>query len=147
MALIPFNKNRSDIMNVGFGDFYNMLDDFFTEGFPVKRSLAADTFKIDLHDDDQNYYIEADLPGAEKDQIKVTIDEGKLQISVTREEKAEDQNKNYIHRERRYSSMQRSIYLADTDNDNIKAKLENGILTITVPKKSKLDSTVNIAIE
>ena len=147
MALIPFNRNKTDIMNIGFGDFYNMLDDFFTEGLPVRRSLAADTFKVDLHDDDKNYFVEADLPGVEKDEINVRVDEGKLQISVTREQKVEDQKKNYIHRERRYSSMQRSIYLADADTGNIKAKLENGILYITIPKKSKQDNTVNIEIE
>lgn len=146
MALVPFNR-RADLMNAGFGNFYNMLDDFFAEGVPFKRSLAADTFKVDLSEDDKNYFIEAELPGVEKDTINVAMDEGKLQITVTRDENSEKTEKNYIHRERRYSSMQRGIYLAETDSENIKAKLDNGVLSITVPKKGKQDSKTTIAIE
>lgn len=146
MALVPFNR-RSDLMNIGFGDIYNMLDDFFTEGVPFRRSLAADTFKVDLSEDDKNYFIEAELPGIEKDKINVAIDDGKLEIIVTSDEDTEKTEKNYIHRERRYSSMQRSIYLADADNENIKAKLDNGMLNITVPKKGKQESATTIAID
>lgn len=146
MALVPFNR-RADLMNIGFGDIYNMLDDFFAEGVPFRRNLAADTFKVDLSEDDKNYFIEAELPGVEKDEISVSIEEGRLQISVTRGENTEKKDKNYIHRERRYSSMQRSIYLADADNENIKARLDNGVLNITVPKKGKQENMTAVTIE
>jgi len=142
--LVPFNR-RGNLMNTGFEDFYNVLDDFFT-GTP-RRSLAADTFKIDLQEDEKNYFIEADLPGVNKDEVKVAIEDGKLNISVIREEKIDDQTKNYLHRERRFSSMQRSVYLADADAGNIKAKLDNGVLTMTIPKKGEEDKSVKIEIE
>lgn len=142
--LVPFNR-RGNLMNTGFEDFYNVLDDFFT-GTP-RRSLAADTFKIDLQEDEKNYFIEADLPGVNKDEVKVAIEDGKLNISVIREEKIDDQTKNYLHRERRFSSMQRSVYLADADAANIKAKLDNGVLTMTIPKKGEEDKSVKIEIE
>ena len=48
-GLIPFNRRR-DIFNTGFGDFSNMLDDFFADMWPIKRSLFCDTFKIDVRD-------------------------------------------------------------------------------------------------
>jgi HSP20 family protein len=55
--------------------------------------------------------------------------------------------KNYIHRERRFSSMSRSIMLTDADNKGVKAKLEEGVLHISVPKKAKPDNTIVIDIE
>ena len=51
-GLVPFNRKRNDLMNVGFDDFSNMLDDFFTGSWPTQRSLAGDTFKIDIQDSD-----------------------------------------------------------------------------------------------
>lgn len=142
--LVPFNR-RGTLMNTGFEDFYNVLDDFFTS--TPRRSLATDTFKIDLQEDEANYFIEADMPGVNKDEINIGMDDGKLQISVVREEKIEDEKKNYLHRERRLTSMQRTIYLADADPANIKAKLDNGVLGMTIPKKGIEDKSVKIEIE
>ena len=70
-----------------------------------------------------------------------------MTISVQREENINEENKNYVHKERRFSSMSRSLYLDDAKSDGIKAKLENGVLNIKVPKESKPDSSVKIDIE
>lgn len=146
-GLIPFNKKRSDLTSTGFYDFQNMLDDFFAEGWPFRRSLAGDTFKIDVQEGDKEYTVEAELPGVKKEELNISLDEGRLCISVNKEENIEEKEKNYIHRERRYSSMSRSVLLADSASDGIKAKLDDGVLTIRVPKKEKPDSSVNIEIE
>lgn len=146
-GLVPFNKKKSEISNVGFDDFYNMIDDFFTAGWPFRRNLAGDTFKVDIQDDEKNYFVTAELPGVKKEEISIAMDEGKLHISVAREENTDEESKNYVHRERRYSSMQRSIFLADADEGSIKAKLDNGILNITVPKLEKQDHSVKIEVE
>jgi HSP20 family protein len=146
-VLVPFNKRRAELSPTSIDFFNNMLDDFFTDGWPARRSLFCDTFKIDVSEDDKNYIIEAELPGVKKDEIGITIDDGKLNISVTRDEKVEEDKKNYLHRERRYCSMQRSIYLADADSAGIHAKLDNGELTVTVPKKKNDDTSLKINIE
>lgn len=146
-GLIPFNKRRSDLTNNGIYDFHNMLDDFFADGWPFQRSLAGDTFKIDVCDNRNEYVIEAELPGVQKGDVKIGLNEGRLTISVNKDETIEEKDKNYIHRERRYSSMSRSVLLADADSAGIRAKLDNGILTISVPKKSKPDNSVVIDIE
>ena len=52
-----------------------------------------------------------------------------------------------VLRERRYSSMSRSVYLADAKQDGVKANLENGVLTVTVPKESKPNNSLKIDIE
>jgi HSP20 family protein len=146
-GLIPFNKKRADLMNTGIYDFQNMLDDFFADGWPFRRSLAGDTFKLDVQDNKAEYVIEAELPGIQKSDVNIALNEGRLSISVNKDETIEEKDKNYIHRERRFSSMSRSVMLADSDSAGIKAKLDNGVLSITVPKKVKPDHSVVIDIE
>ncbi|MDR2648813.1 MAG: Hsp20/alpha crystallin family protein [Clostridiales bacterium] len=129
-------------MNNGFEDFYNVLDDFFTP-----RSLERSTFKLDVQEDEKQYTIEAEMPGVKKDEISLNLEEGRLNISVKHEENTEDAQKNYLHRERRVSSMSRAIYLADAKADDIKAKLDDGVLTISVLKQDKRISSKSIEIE
>jgi HSP20 family protein len=146
-GLIPFNRKQNDLMNIGFDDFSNMLDDFFTGSWPIQRSLAGDTFKIDIQDNDTEYTIEAELPGVKKEDVEITLNDGRLNISVKKEEVSENKSKKYIHRERKYAQMSRSILLADADDEGIKAKLEEGVLTIQVPKKQHEDTSKRIMIE
>lgn len=146
-GLIPFNRKRNDLMNIGFDDFSNMLDDFFTGSWPIRRSLAGDTFKIDIQDNDTEYTIEAELPGVKKEDVEITLNDGRLNLSVKKEEVSENKSKKYIHRERKYAQMSRSILLADADDEDIKAKLEEGVLTIQVPKKQHEDTSKRIMIE
>lgn len=146
-ALIPFNRKRNDLMNTGFNDFQNMLDDFFADGWPMRRSLAGDTFKIDLQDNEKEYIVEAELPGFQKNEISLSLEEGRLQIAVKKEETKEETDKNYVHRERKFTAMTRNVFLADAASDDIKAKLTDGVLTITVPKQAKPELTRQIEIE
>ena len=146
-GLIPFNRKQNDLMNIGFDDFSNMLDDFFTGSWPIQRSLAGDTFKIDIQDNDTEYTIEAELPGVKKEDVEITLNDGRLNLSVKIEEVSENKSKKYIHRERKYAQMSRSILLADADDEGIKAKLEEGVLTIQVPKKQHEDTSKRIMIE
>lgn len=148
-GLVPFNRSSNKPVGRGFGDFYGMLDDFFSDEFFLpQRSLARDTFKLDVQDKEKEYLIEAELPGVKKEEISLEIHDGQLNIGIQREERVDEEKKNYIHRERRYSSMNRSVYLADADSSMIKAKLDDGVLTITVPKLEKPEKeTSKIEIE
>lgn len=136
-GLIPFNRKSSNQLATGFDGLYNMLDDFFSEPWPLRSSLARDTFKLDIAETENAYVVEAELPGVNKEQINLDFNEGRLTISVNQEKTINEEQKNYLHKERRYSSVSRSIYLADANNDEITAKLENGILNITLPKQEK----------
>lgn len=147
-GLVPFNKRNKEIStNTNFGDFYNVLDDFFSNDWPLRRTLSHDTFKVDVEDNGREYRIEAEVPGIEKNEINVELNDGKLMISITRDENSESKKKNFIHRERRYSSMSRSIYLEDAKSDGITAKLENGLLKIIVPKVDKPNNSIKIDVE
>jgi len=134
-------------MSTGFEDFQNMLDDFFADSRPFARSLAGDTFKVDVQEKENEYIVEAEMPGIQKDEVSVSLDDGRLRISVNKQETSEQKDKNYIHRERRFSSMTRNIYLADSNAEGVKAKLDNGVLTIAVPKAIKADRSVQVTVE
>ena len=144
--LVPFNRwglRRND-----FEDFYNMLDDFFSDTWWPVRSLARDTFKLDIQENEREYCIEAELPGVTKEEINLQLkDDGRLTIAAEREENIQEDKKNYVHRERRYSSMQRTIYLRDAKTEGVKAKLQDGVLKIRVPKQETHNDTFHIEID
>ena len=148
-GLIPYNRRNSVLTRAGtvFEDFYNVLDDFFSDGTMSNRSLARDTFKIDVSEKENEYVIEAELPGIKKEEISLDIEDDNLCVTVNRSEEAGKNGKNYVHRERRASSMCRRIRLSGTDLEAIKAKLEDGILTVTIPKETKTVSSRKIEIE
>lgn len=146
-GLVPFNRKDTGLFDTGFGDVYNMLDDFFSDSLLPARNLARDTFKVDVQENDNEYIIEADLPGVKKEEINLSFDHGRLGISVKKEEKIDEEKKNYIHKERRITSMCRNLYLADASGDDIKAKLEEGVLKINVAKKEQGKEEKKIDIE
>ena len=149
-GLVPFNRRNSSLARSGtdFEDFYNMLDDFFSDSWiSPGRSLLRDTFKIDIQETDSEYRIEAELPGIKKEEIDLGIEEDNLCISVNRNEEVNKDGTNYIHRERRSSSMSRRVRLVNAKLDETKAKLEEGILTVTIPKNEKANSSLKIDID
>ncbi|NLL81400.1 MAG: Hsp20/alpha crystallin family protein [Tissierellia bacterium] len=142
-GLIPFNRRRNSLFNDTFTDFYNMVDDFFNDDFLRAKS----SFKVDIQDNEKEYVIEAQLPGVNKDEIDLEFEKGRLTISVQREETVDEEKKNYVHKESRYCSMSRSVYLRDALQEGVKAKLDSGILTITVPKEKLIVNRKKIEIE
>jgi len=145
-GLIPFNR-RYAAFPTGFEDFYNVLDDFFTDGSGVRRNLDRDTFKLDVEDTLEAYKIHAEIPGVKKDEISLELNDGVLTISVKKEEHVKEEKKNYLHRERRLTSMSRKIHLGEARADGIKARLEDGVLSIAVEKERKTNKAISIEIE
>lgn len=113
------------------------FDDFFND-------FRRNDLKCDIYEEDGNYYIDVDIPGFNKDEISIDMDNGYLTISACKEEVS---NKNYIRQERTYGKYQRSFYLGNVDSDSIKAKFDNGILHIIAPKQDDLDTKKLIEIE
>ncbi|HEY8435734.1 MAG TPA: Hsp20/alpha crystallin family protein [Haloplasmataceae bacterium] len=137
-VLVPFNRNRRSLSRL-FDEFFN--DDFWPFSTP------RPTFRIDVRETNDSYLIEAELPGVSKEEIDLQLTNDRLTINVNRQEQIEEDDKNYIHRERRHVSMSRTIYLDNVKIDGAKAKLDQGILTITIPKQSKDAESVVIDIE
>lgn len=145
MSIRPYEKNY--LRDARFYDFYDMIDSFFNDDFTPQRAMRSATFKVDVIDEDKDYKVEAELPGFSKDEIDVDFEDGKLTISAEKNEEVNDENKekNYIHRERKSSKMMRRMFFKDVDQENMTAKLEGGILEITIPKKA--DEKKNKKIE
>ena len=117
----------------------SFIDDFFEEPFGV-YSYNNDTelMKTDVKERDSDYEITMNLPGVKKEDIKAELKDGYLTIQASsnsgKDEK--DENGKYIRRERYSGSCSRSFYVGEeVKDDEIKAKFENGLLTLTVPKK------------
>lgn len=110
------------------------MNDIFDDFMPSKES----NMKCDIYEKDGDYHIEMDVPGFGKDEIKIEASKDYLTITAEKtSEVNEDDNKNYIHRERTYGKYQRSFYLRDLDSSNIDAEFSNGVLKIVVPKKEE----------
>lgn len=146
-GLIPFNRRHGRLINRGFEDFYNRVDDLLNEGFAYGENLIRGNFKMDIQKKDHEYLIEAELPGVKKEEVNLELEDGRLTISVKREENINEEGKNYIHKETRSSSMSRSVYLQDAQQEGVKAKLDNGILSITIPREEKPNCTKRIDIQ
>ncbi|MDD3023025.1 MAG: Hsp20/alpha crystallin family protein, partial [Syntrophomonadaceae bacterium] len=101
----------------------------------------------DVRENENDYCIDAELPGVKKEEIKIELNDGKFSIAVQREENIDEKKDNYLHRERRFGSMRRSVYLADVKSEGIVAKFDNGLLEVTVPKKSLPEKTQQIQIQ
>ncbi len=136
-----------------FGE--SLLDDWMDFG-DVERKLygrhAANVMKTDVHEHDEGYELDIDLPGFKKDEIKLSLDNGYLSVSAAKSLDKDKKNiKGKIIRQERFAgSMQRSFYVGDalTETD-IKARFEDGVLKLSIPKKEaeKIPEAKTIAIE
>ena len=124
---------RNYLTNRNFGTF-DIFDDIFDNFFkPVTFSNKFSSMRADIKENEKGYELLLDLPGFDKKDINLTLDNGYLTVSAKTEQKEQDEH-NYIRRER-VCSYQRSFYVGDvvTEQD-IKAKYNNGTLELTIPK-------------
>ena len=118
-------------------DQSHLFDDpFFRIGRMADDSdLGMWTPAVDLYEKDDHYMIKAELPGVNKDNIKIDLKDRLLTLSGERTHNNEVKEENYYRRERSYGKFQRAFTLpADVDSDKIKAEYKDGVLQIKVPK-------------
>ena len=115
------------------------LDEFFNDGaldWPSRPDARSWSPRVDVVEEGNAYKLHAELPGMEKDEIKVSVEDGVLTLSGERKHEAKDEKKGqYRYYERSYGSFSRSFNLPDhVDTANIKANHKNGVLELTLPK-------------
>ena len=137
----------------------NWFDDLFDRSFemtpwPAERELygkrAANLMKTDVHETEDSYEMNVDLPGFKKEDIHVEFKEGYLTLRAEKNlDKEEKKEKKLIRSERYVGSMSRSFYVGDIQPESIKCKYEDGVLTLEFPKvdQKKLPETHSITIE
>lgn len=140
----------------------NLFDEFF-EDFPMPREFrnidrrlygknAAREMKTDVHEQEDHYEVDIDLPGFSKDEITLELNEGYLTVSAAKGlDKDENDKKGKLIRQERYAgAMQRSFYVGENlTEEDIKAGFKHGVLSLQIPKKEapKVPEKKTIMIE
>ena len=134
-GMIPYRSNRSVAPRGFFDDFTSDIFKPFYDSFGMTRVEQA--MKVDVRDEGDSYTLEADLPGVNKDNLKVEVSGGMLTISAEYDEKKEEKGEDdkYVYRERRCGSMRRSFNVEGIREDDITAEFKDGVLKLTLPKQ------------
>ena len=122
----------------------NIFDDLFNTPFFTRSE--QNMMKTDIKEHDTGYELTVDLPGVKKDDIKAELNDGYLTITAESDTSKDenDEKGKYICRERYSGSYSRSFYVGDAvTEEDIKAKFENGTLTLDIPKKEALPEKQN----
>jgi len=116
-----------------------MFDDFKLGFGEMPSKSIARLPSIDVKDEENQYVMEAELPGIKKNEVTIEIDDDAVIIKAEKENSSEEQRKGFVRRERGYVSFYRQIPLpADVDSSQATAKMEDGLLIVTLPKKVEM---------
>ena len=126
---------------------FDLFDDFFDDGFFTRKE--KNLLKTDIKETKDKFLLDIDLPGFEKNNIDLSLNNGYLNISakVEKEDESNEEEK-FVRRERFSGECSRSFYVGDNiKEDDIKAEFKNGILKIEVPKKEEKEIETKKQIE
>ena len=131
-------------------DIFDEMDNFFNDGFfgtgcrtprqGRQLNSSASLMRTDVIEKEDSYQLEAELPGFNKEDIKVDLRDDTLTISAAHNENKDekDEHGKYIRRERRSTSYQRSFHVEGLKPDDVIAQYRNGVLTVHLPKKEAI---------
>ena len=128
----------------------NLFDDFFTD--PVFNMTTTNRMSTDIKEKDNGYELAMEVPGFNKEDLKLDLEDGYLTISAEHKKSDEkkDEKGHLIRQERYYGSTKRSFYVGDkVTKDDIQAKYDKGVLNVFIPKKEvkKLENKQTIEVE
>ena len=142
--LVPYARKNHTVSNFNpFHDFDELERAFFSDN-------ALSEFKTDIQEDGDNFVLEADLPGFKKEDIHVDVADDRLTVTAERHSNFEDKDKKnkYVRCERSYGTYTRQFDVSNINTDAMKAKYENGVLTLNMPKNSaQLPTAKRVEIE
>lgn len=137
-GLVPYNRRNNELAGRnGIFDFRNIFDDFFSDSFMPTFFTSANPMKADIRETEKDYVIDAEIPGAKKEDIRLELRDDTLTIAVEHNEEVNEEKDSYIRKERRYGSYSRSFYVENVRNEDVSAKYNDGILTVTLPKSKE----------
>ena len=138
-GLTPYRDNQKMTYNP-FREMEELEKRFFGQALDGFRSAALADFRTDITDQGDAFRLEADLPGFEKDAIKLDLNGDTLTIRAERHSEHEDKDKQgtYLSCERSYGRYERSFDVSAVDAEGISARYDNGVLTVDLPKKQQI---------
>ena len=142
-GLVPFKFNNRGNRGLTIND---MFQDFFNDDI-LSPFTEANHFKADIRETPDEYLIQAELPGVEKNDINIEYNNNCLTIHAVRKEEHEETKDNFIRKERHYGEVSRSFCVNNIDKAQIQAKFDNGVLSIRLPKQEKTVNNTIIEIQ
>lgn len=145
MTDLRMYKKESDIFDGAFEMVDNLVNGLFSSS---PRHITFSAMKVDVQETETEYVINADLPGFNKEEIKVDFRDNVLSIIANKETDTDEMNEGYVVRERKATKLSRSFCLSSIYHDKIKAKYVDGVLTLNIPKvEPENDIKTNITID
>lgn len=148
-SLVPFSRRGSGISRRD--DFFFGLDRFFNEFFsdPFFSRFAsfASPIRADVRETENEYIVEAEIPGVRKEDITIEISDDVLTLGVDTRREINEESEGYIYRERSTGSFKRSFHIQNVKSDQVKASYKDGVLTIVLPKADKTKGSRRISID
>ena len=150
--MVPMRRNRnllSELMTDPFDAFFNAA----SAPMQAMQKMSPTLMRTDIKETDGGYELVIDMPGFKKDDVQAELKDGYLTINAQTQGESEDKDEQgtYVRKERFSGKCSRTFYVGDdVEEDDIKAKFEDGVLKIAVPKKQeqpKLEEKKTIAIE
>ena len=158
------NDEKKDLVlswKSGFGEFDKIFDNFkkdfeqfLTPSFTSKPSSFPNLFEssssmaCNLVDEGDKYVVTADMPRIQKEEINLNVGDDYIEISAEHKESEEEKKKKYVRKEQSEISVHRKMSLPDkVKSDDVKAKLEHGVLTINIPKQEPTPQPKSSKIE
>jgi HSP20 family protein len=137
------------ISRKSFRPFYmsNLFDDDF---FPVLTNRTSSMPAVNIREDEKNYFLDLAIPGMDKKDLKIDINEDVLTISSETKNETEENRDGYKRKEFSYSSFCRSFFIPENvEKENIEANYKDGILSVALPKqkeeKNKITKEIKIS--
>lgn len=140
MFLVPMTRNSSELAR----SFERLFDEGFDRFFaPSQQNGNPRSPAIDVAESERAYTVKLDLPGVAKEEVKISIDGRRVSVEAqTRKDEEKKEGDRVVYRERSVSSYARSFTVAaDVDQAESAAKLENGVLTLTLTKRGAPSAT------
>ena len=133
----PYHNHRNLFDANPFKEMEAMERRFFRDPFSFFDSDSLAAFRTDVTDEGDRYELEADLPGFRKEDIHLDLSGDTLTVNAERHSSREEKNdeKKYVHSERSWGKYSRSFDVSGIDTEKIRAKYDNGVLQLTLPKK------------
>jgi HSP20 family protein len=122
-----------------------LLDEFFNDDFFFPR-LSYGT-QLDVYQEDNNYFVEVDLPGYKKEEISVEFNDDVLTIKAQHSEEQKQDNKKYYYRSRKSSEFMRQIRFTNIEHESINAEFNDGVLKVKLPQKNRQEVINRIEVK